>query len=80
LYKTYSTGIHWLDALNGTVRPLLAYAFFALYALTKLLQFSLIDDTIPASIYILWQDEDRAIFVGIISFYFGQRAMAKVRK
>lgn len=80
LYKTYSTGIHWVDALNGTVRPVLAYAFFALYALTKLLQFSLIDPTIPASIYILWQEEDQAIFAGIISFYFGQRAMAKLRK
>lgn len=80
LYKTYSVGIHWVDALNGTVRPVLAYAFFALYAVTKLLQFSLIDATIPASVHILWQDEDRAIFAGIISFYFGQRAMGKLRK
>ncbi len=80
LYKTYVTGIHWVDALNGTVRPVLAYAFFLLYALTKLLQFVLIDATIPASVYILWQDEDRAIFAGIISFYFGQRAMGKLRK
>ncbi len=80
LYKTYSVGIHWVDALNGTVRPVLAYAFFGLYALTKMLQFSLIDDTIPASIFILWQEEDQAIFAGIISFYFGQRAMSKLRK
>ena len=34
------TGIHWVDALNGTVRPVLAYAFFLLYAVTKFLQYS----------------------------------------
>lgn len=80
LYKTWAVGIHWVDALNGTVRPVLAYAFFMLYAITKLLQFSLVDATIPASVSILWQEEDQAIFAGIISFYFGQRAMAKLRK
>lgn len=32
LYKTYHTGIKWVDALNGTVRPVIAYAFFLLYA------------------------------------------------
>jgi hypothetical protein len=30
LYKTYTTGISWVDALNGTVRPVIAYAFFVL--------------------------------------------------
>ena len=25
LYKTYTTGIDWVDALNGTVRPVIAY-------------------------------------------------------
>ena len=30
--------------------------------------------------WLLWSDEDKAIFAGIISFYFGQRAMSKVRQ
>jgi hypothetical protein len=85
LYKTYQVGIHWVDALNGTVRPVLAYAFFALYAITKCLQFSLLSAgdlpwLVEKAIALLWQDEDRAIFAGIISFYFGQRAMGKLRK
>lgn len=80
LYKTYSVGIHWVDALNGTVRPVLAYAFFGLYALTKMLQFSVLNPSVQDSIFILWQEEDQAIFAGIISFYFGQRAMSKLRK
>lgn len=79
LYKTWRSGVTWVDALNGTVRPVLAYAFFLLYALTKCLQFALIDASIPASVHILWQEEDQAIFAGIISFYYGQRAMGKLR-
>lgn len=80
LYKTYNTGIRWVDALNGTVRPVLAYAFFLLYAAVKAWQFSMLpDNPLPWQIEILWTDEDRAIFAGIVAFYFGQRAMGKVR-
>ena len=32
LYSTYKTGINWVDALNGSVRPVLAYSFFGMYA------------------------------------------------
>ncbi|MFO1242126.1 MAG: hypothetical protein U1E36_02855 [Rickettsiales bacterium] len=80
IYKTYITGIHWVDALNGTVRPVLAYAFFLLYALTKFLQILLVNEVTPQLLPVLWGEEDQAIFAGIISFYFGQRAFAKFRK
>lgn len=81
LYKTYSTGIHWVDSLNGTVRPVLAYAFFLLYFTVKCMQFSMVpEEALPWQIEILWSEEDRAIFAGIIAFYFGQRAMQKFRK
>lgn len=73
LYKTFYSGIRWVDALNGTVRPVIAYSFFALYAVVKVMQFSA---DLP---WLLWTEEDQAIFAGIISFYFGQRAMTKVR-
>jgi hypothetical protein len=73
LYKTYNTGIRWVDALNGTVRPVVAYCFFLLYASVKIMHFSA---DMP---WLLWTEEDQAIFAGIISFYFGQRAMGKVR-
>lgn len=81
LYKTYHSGVEWVDALNGTVRPVLAYCFFLLYAIVKIMQFSMIDFTnpLPWHLEMLWGQEDRAIFAGIISFYFGQRAMSKVR-
>ncbi len=83
LYKTYSTGIDWVDALNGTVRPVIAYCFFILYATVKILAYIALPDSTTASISIiygtLWTEEDAAIFAGIISFYFGQRAMNKLR-
>ncbi|WP_172795058.1 hypothetical protein [Rickettsia sp. Tenjiku01] len=31
LYSTYKLGVSWVDALNGSVRPVLAYSFFAMY-------------------------------------------------
>lgn len=82
LYRTYSTGIRWVDALNGTVRPVLAYTFFLLYFVIKCMQFSVVDlsDPLPWHMATLWSVEDQAIFAGIISFYFGQRAMSKVRQ
>lgn len=80
IYKTYQTGIDWVDALNGTVRPVLAYAFFLLYCYVKVQQFIMADHNLPWTVTGLWSVEDQAIFAGIISFYFGQRAMQKVRQ
>ena len=83
LLGTYKTGIEWVDALNGTVRPVLAYAFFALYATVKLLAWYKFSQTSSAPAFMLyeslWTEEDSCIFAGIISFYFGSRAMQKRR-
>ena len=80
IYQTYQANIEWVDALNGTVRPVLAYAFFLFYALVKILQFSLLpEQPFPWQLQALWSIEDQAIFAGIISFYYGQRAMSKFR-
>lgn len=82
LYQTYHTGIRWVDALNGTVRPVIAYSFFALYALMKLLSYAALPEqgtSLEVIYQTLWTADDEAIFAGIISFYFGQRAMAKLR-
>ena len=80
LYGTYKTGITWVDALNGTVRPMLAYSFFFLYAASKYLQYISLEasNEIVKHIDIICGAEDQAIFAGIISFYYGQRAIAKL--
>lgn len=80
IYKTYKTGILWVDALNGTVRPVLAYSFFGLYAIVKFIQYKSIAATAIAVEYmdIIWSIDDQAIFASIISFYFGQRTFNKI--
>lgn len=79
LYSTYHSGVYWVDALNSTVRPVLAYSFFAMYGAIKILQLHYISDAYPLVEYldILWSQDDQAIFAGIISFYFGQRTFSK---
>ena len=81
LYKTYSIGIKWVDALNGTVRPVLAYSFFLLYTIVKYAQIALLQDSIDIieAFPMIWNEEDSTIFAGIVSFYFGARAFSKLR-
>lgn len=69
--KNDRTGIRWVDALNASVRPVIAYAFFLVYAAVKAMQWQA---DLP---WLLWTDEDKAIFAAIISFYFGSRAMSQ---
>lgn len=64
--------LHWVDVLNSTVRPVIAYSFFALYASVKFAYYQHTQDIIS-----IWNEHDMAIFAGIISFYYGQRAMQK---
>lgn len=81
LYSTYNSGVHWVDELNATVRPVLAYSFFLMYGFIKMMQLKYISAEGPAPFVayldILWSGDDQAIFAGIISFYFGQRTFSK---
>ncbi len=79
LYSTYKSGINWVDAINASVRPALAYAFFGLYSLVKYKQYEFLSSSMEARELVekLWTVDDQAIFAGIISFYFGQRAILK---
>lgn len=87
--KDSLTGIHWVDALSGSVRPILTYAFFTLYFLIKCAQFHLlITPTLPwqtgltlaQALVSLWTEEDVAIFSAIMAFWFGQRAIMRARR
>ena len=81
LSNTYNTGITWVDAFNGTVRPLLAYSFFLLYAVLKYVQYQSLGGGITIeNIYLIWTTDDQTIFATIISFYFGQRSFSKIWK
>ena len=81
LYQTYTTHIAWVDALNGTVRPVLAYAFFLVYAYVKYLKYTVMpENALIWQVEAIWGDEDMAIFASIVSFYFGSRALSRARQ
>ncbi len=82
LYSTYKSGVSWVDALNGSVRPVIAYSFFAMYGGVKYVQYKSLKSSALLVEYldILWSIEDQTIFAGIISFYFGQRTFSKLWK
>lgn len=84
IYKTFYSGNASTDKLNSIVRPTIALGFFGLYCLLKIMAYLAISNLENAPFMIiyqtLWNEEDGAIFAGIISFYFGNRAMGKVRR
>tara|TARA_A200000159_G_scaffold1469_1_gene1640 strand:- start:2379 stop:2840 length:462 start_codon:yes stop_codon:yes gene_type:complete len=74
------TGI--IAGLQKSVRPVITYCFFGLFAVIEvtLLMEALEKGTdFSEAIGILWDDDTKAIFAAIISFWFGSRAIDKQR-
>jgi hypothetical protein len=69
-----------IDALSTSVRPVLSYAFFLLYAYIKIAAFLLLyryNNDVAVSVAQIWGQEDQTIFCAIISFWFGHRAFKR---
>ena len=73
----------FVNALRGSVRPVITYAFFILFASIKTtaLTTMMSNDGVDLSVALvaIWDDETQAIFSAIIAFWFGNRAMSKAR-
>ena len=75
-----STGI--IAGLQKSVRPVITYCFFGLFAAIEV---SLLMDALEKgadlteALNVLWDDDTKAIFAAIISFWFGSRAIDKSR-
>ncbi len=74
--------VRWVDALAGTVRPVVTYSFFLLYALVKYAQWHCISQTIgfhnwAQALTQIWSTEDQALFATVIAFWFGHRMLIK---
>lgn len=83
IYKTYNSGVRWVDALNGIVRPFVAFALVFEYVWIKFLVYQHLNDAaapVAFMIETMHDNEDMAIFAGVLSFYFGNRAMSKLRQ
>ena len=74
----------WVDGLRASVRPLITYAFFILFAAVKgsglylliAVEGLLIADALPR----IWDPETQALFAAVMSFWFGNRTLSKLRE
>jgi hypothetical protein len=87
--KEPKSGVPFIDGLRGSVRPVLTYAFFILYAGVKVAQYQLLTAPIlpwqdassaAQALVAIWTSEDMALFAGIISYWFGSRGIEKARR
>lgn len=86
--KDSLVGNRWVDALSGSVRPVLTYAFCLIYALVKYAQYHVLmhpvlpwqDIPVRQALVLLWTEDDVAVFTAVIGFWFGQRALTRSRK
>ena len=66
----------FVSALQASVRPVITYAFFSVFAFVKITYVIIAvqegRDVLPA-ILEAWDDESQTIFAAIISFWFGNR-------
>ena len=68
---------------DKSVRPVITYAFFLLFAtieITLLLEALKTGIDFAEAIQVLWDDETKGIFAAILAFWFGSRAIDKARK
>jgi hypothetical protein len=73
----------FVNALRGSVRPIITYAFFILFATVKgVTLYTMVSQEgvdLAAGLVAVWDSETQAIFSAIIAFWFGNRAMSKAR-
>lgn len=73
----------FVNALRGSVRPVLTYCFFILFATVKgVTLYTMVNTSgmdLSAGLLVIWDDETQAIFSAIVAFWFGNRAMSKAK-
>ena len=75
--------VRWIEGLSSSVRPVLTYAFFLLYATVKIAQVLALRETGASwisGVLQVWGVEDETLLVAVLSFWFGSRAMTRGRR
>jgi hypothetical protein len=79
-YDAGTSGSKLVDALRATVRPIITYVFFGLWCMIEFVTFFYaihqgmsFDQIIP----LIWTNNNEAVFVTIIAFWFGARLLDK---
>ena len=82
-YANASTGIEWVEALRASIRPILTYAFFILFAVVKIAALIALKQegaTIAQGIMYVWDEDTKVLFAALIGFWFGDRALKRHRE
>ena len=77
------TGVRWIDGLRGSVRPVITYCFFGLVIFVEVSAYlALTASGISAmnAVQLVWSEEVMGLFSAIIAFWFGGRAINRIRK
>lgn len=83
-HASRDSGVKWVEGLRASVRPVITYAFFLLFAVVKAtgLYLMMHQDNLEVAEALLriWDAETAALFAAVMSFWFGQRALSKLRE
>ena len=77
------TGVRWIDGLRGSVRPIITYCFFGLFVFVEVAAYlSLTAAGVSGldAVNAVWDEDTKALFAAVISFWFGGRAIARGKK
>ena len=82
-HDSQPSGVRWVDGLRASVRPVITYAFFMLFTAVKTSALIVLVNeqgmTLIEALPQIWDLETQALFAAVMSFWFGQRALAKLR-
>ena len=73
----------FINALRGSVRPIITYVFFGLFVaikITALMSLMNSGNDLGRSLSLIWDDNTFGLFAAIMSFWFGGRAVSKYMK
>lgn len=83
-YANRPTGIAWIEALQASVRPVITYAFFTVFAVIKIAMLTSLVGGDGAQLLdalrIVWDEETQALFAAVMAFWFGSRQIQKMRR
>jgi hypothetical protein len=81
-FASYPTGVKWVEALQASVRPVITYAFFLMFAVVKVtaLRSLAVDGLgLAEALQGIWDVETQALFAAVMGFWFGSRQIQKLR-
>jgi len=73
----------FINALRGSVRPVITYVFFGLFVaikVTALIALMNAGNDLGRSLSLIWDDNTSGLFAAIMSFWFGGRSISKYMK